>query len=113
MKIRGTESELAILKELGARTKQHRIDLNMTQEDFAERCGLSVSTLVRIEMGTDAKMSNYIKILSALNISENIDLLLPEKQPDYKLIFDKNNVRQRVKSSHKGTHKKWTWEEDK
>ncbi len=113
MKIKGTESELAILKELGVRTKQHRIDLNMTQEDFAERCGLSVSTLVRIEMGTDAKMSNYIKVLSALNLSENIDLLLPEKQPDYKLLFDEKNVRQRAKSKHTKARTKWTWEDDK
>ena len=62
MKITGNESEQTVLKELGARIKQYRISLNITQAELADKCGISSSTEVRIENGVDSKISNYIKI---------------------------------------------------
>ena len=52
MKIIGNESEQAIMKELGTRMKQYRISLNITQKEFADKCGISSSTVVRMENGT-------------------------------------------------------------
>ncbi len=113
MKITGTETELIILKELGTRMKQHRLTLNVTQQEFAKMCGISESTLVRMEMGADSKMSNLIKILFALNMSENLNVLLPEIQPDYKALFEEKAMRQRAKSKNSKQSSNWTWEEDK
>ena len=73
MKISGSESEKTILIELGERIKQHRISLNITQAEMAEKCCVSSSTVTRIENGTDSMVSNYIKILSGLNLSGNIN----------------------------------------
>ena len=72
-----------MLKELGSRIKQHRIALDITQIDLAKKCGISISTETRIESGDDSKMSNYIKIMTALGIIDNINILIPEKQLDY------------------------------
>lgn len=101
------------MKELGIRIKQYRISLNITQTDLADKCGTSVSTVVRIENGIDSKFSSYMKIMSALGLLQNLDMLIPELQPDFKAIFEKKPARQRVKSKNAKLKSGWVWEEDK
>ena len=67
MKITQFENEKTILQEFGNRIKQYRVSMNITQQQLAERCGLSVTTLMRIENGDDTKWSAIIKILSEFN----------------------------------------------
>ena len=88
-------NEKSILIELGHRIKQNRIALNITQAELAKRCGISLSTETRIESGID----NYIKILKGLNVLENLDVLIPEIQPDFKSLYEQKTLRQRVKPS--------------
>lgn len=113
MKITGHESEWAILKELGKRIKEHRIALNMTQMELAKKCNISISTETRIENGDDSKMSNYIRIMEALGILENLDVLIPEAKPDYKAIFEERPARKRVRTGNKQTKSTWVWGEDR
>lgn len=113
MKITGYESEWAILKELGNRIKQRRIALNITQAELAKRCGISMSTEVRIENGEDSKISNLIKLMTALGVVENVDVLIPEEQLDYKAIYEGKTSRKRVRTSNKKVDAAWVWEEDK
>ena len=113
MKITGNESEQAILRELGQRIRQYRISLELTQAELAEKCGISSSTETRIENGVDSKVSNYIRILSGLNLLGNADLLIPEPQQDFKAMYEKKKIRQRVKSSKAKPGAGWTWDEDK
>lgn len=113
MKITGNENEQAILKELGIRMKQYRISLNITQADLADKCGISASTVVRIENGEDSKFSNYIKMLNGLRLTQNIDILIPEVQPDFKALYEQKAPRQRVKSSAANQKSSWVWGEDK
>lgn len=113
MKIIGNENVQFILKELGIRIKQYRISQNITQAELAEQCGISASTEVRIENGIDSKISNYIKILEVLGLLQNLDVLIPEMQEDFKAIYEKKSVRQRVKASKTQRKSDWVWEEDK
>jgi len=113
MKIIGNESTQAVLTELGQRIKQHRISLGLTQAELAETCGISSSTETRIENGEDSKMSNYIRILSGLHILGNIDVLILDPQPDYKALYKKVKVRQRVRARKPKPPSEWTWGEDK
>lgn len=113
MKISGKESEKAILIELGKRIKQYRIASELTQAELAEKCGISSSTETRIESGIDSKMSNYIKILYGLKILENLDAVIPEAQPNLKLLFENSVPKQRVKSKKKKITTDWVWGEDK
>lgn len=113
MKIIGRENEQVIIKELGFRIKQYRISLNITQNGLADKCGLSSSTVVRIESGEDSKISNYIKIMEGLGLLSNIDVLIPEVQPDFKAMFENRTPRQRVKTSHSNHKSNWVWGEDK
>ena len=113
MKITGNESEQAVLKELGMRIKQYRISLNITQMELADKCGTSISTVVRIENGIDSKLSSYMKIMNTLGLMQNFDILIPELQPDFKALFEQKPARQRVKSNKAKSQSDWVWEEDK
>lgn len=113
MRVTGFENEKTILKELGNRIKQYRISLNITQSELADKCGISMSTVVRIENGDDIKFSNYIRILSGLDILENINILIPEVSADYKKIFEEKTPRKRVRQKNETGKADWTWGEDK
>lgn len=113
MKITGYAYEQVILKELGNRIKQFRIARNITQAELAKKCGISSSTEVRIENGEDSKISNYIKILTALGLAENFDLLIPEPQPDFKALYEQTPQKQRATSAARSPKAAWVWEEDK
>lgn len=112
MKLLGIESENDILKEIGFRIKQYRISLNITQTELANRCGVSLSTVVRIENGIDSKLSNYIRILNVFGMVQNIDILIPEAQPDFKALYEQKPARQRVKSKNIKKKTGWVWGED-
>ena len=113
MKITGNESEQTIMKELGFRIKQYRISLNITQNGLADKCGISASTVVRIESGVDSIFSNYLKIMNGLGLIQNMDILIPEPQPDLKAMFENKAPRQRVKTNGSNPKSNWVWEEDK
>ncbi len=112
MKITGNESELTVIRELGQRIRQRRISLGLTQAELAQRCGVSPSTETRIENGEDTKISNFIKILSGLNMLENVDILIPEAQPDFKALYERRALRQRTRSGRSKQESGWKWGED-
>lgn len=72
-----------------------------------------MSTVVRIENGDDTKVSNYIRILSGLDILENINALIPEESADYKQLFEERTPRKRVRIKNEQNVSDWTWGEDK
>lgn len=112
MKIRENDLEKNVLRELGSRVQSTRIDLNLSQVQLAKKCGISVSTLVRIENGEDTKLSNIIKLMQGMGILENLNVLIPERQPYYKDIFYGKPARKRVRAVKKASRSKWTWGED-
>jgi len=57
--------------------KKIREKQNLTQEELAEKSGLSVRTIQRIEAGTEPKGYTLKTLASSLNVSET-DLLIPE-----------------------------------
>ncbi len=113
MIITNLSNEKAILSEIGNRIQQYRVSLNITQAEFAKKCGISLKTIARIENGDDLKLSNLIKILNELNIVENLNVLIPEPQPDYKAMFEEKATRKRARPDKKKTDDTWVWGEDK
>lgn len=104
--------EKETLCEIGKGIRSKRIEKNITQSDFANMCGISVATLTRIENGEDAKLSNVVRILAGLGLSENIKLLIPPAQPDFRELFlNGEKVKQRA-TKKKTTSESWKWGED-
>lgn len=113
MKIANNNDENFILSELGSRIKQYRISLNITQSELAQKCGLSLKTVARIENGNDTNFSNIIKIISEFGLSDNLNILIPEPQPDYKALFEEKKTRRRARHNTAEKAAGWVWGEDK
>ncbi len=71
-------SNLAILREIGQRLKEYRIRKNLQQKELATFAGISLDTVVRLEHGSPISMEKFIRVLRALDMLENFDLLVPE-----------------------------------
>lgn len=100
-------------KIIGERLKQYRINAGMTQQDLEKKSGVSVRSISRLEQGASVQLESLIKILTALNLESNLDLLIPDqtKRPSYYL-KDSEKPKQRVRKKEKTTEIfKWGDEE--
>ena len=70
--------ESEILKEFSKRLAKLRRAQGFTQTELAERAGIGVATLRRIEGGQDSQFETWIKILKALDRISALNALLPE-----------------------------------
>ncbi len=93
--------------ELGKKIKTYRIMKDMSQQDLADKTGVSKRSISRLEQGESVQVDNLFKILLALGLGENIDLLVPDqtKRPSYYLEKEDNKPRRVRKKSEKNTFK--------
>ena len=114
MKINSENNNSAVLSELGARIKRNRIDMQLSQQDFAAKAGISTRTLSAAENGEDIRLSSLLRILRTLNCLENLDLLLPELAFDPESYRTLGRERKRISKSNKNRNKiKWKWEDER
>lgn len=114
MKINSENNNSAVLRKLGARIKRNRIDMQLSQQDFAAKAGISTRTLSAAENGEDIRLSSLLRILRTLNCLENLDLLLPELAFDPESYRTLGRERKRISKSNKNRNKiKWKWEDEK
>lgn len=73
--------------ELGHKIKLYRIMKDMSQQDLADKTGVSKRSVSRLEQGESLQVDNLFKILLALDLGENIELLVPDqtKRPSFYL----------------------------
>ena len=114
MKINSENNNSAVLSELGARIKRNRIDMQLSQQDFAAKAGISTRTLSAAENGEDIRLSSLIRIIRTLGCLENLELLLPELAFDPESYRTLGRERKRISKSNKNRNKiKWKWEDEK
>lgn len=117
MKISGSENNKFIREEIAKRIKAYRIDYPMTREELAEKSGVSLRTIARIESGDTTQFDNIVNIMRALDCLERIDLLFQDSEVrPSQLIKNDSNVRKRASSRKKnstGRNSDWVWKEDK
>lgn len=77
MKIDQFFNPLAILNELSVRLCSYRQSQNLTQTDLAKAAGVGKRTIERIEAGMDTQLSTLFKIMSALDLTKNLEQLIP------------------------------------
>ena len=75
------------IKELGQKLKTYRIMNEMSQQDLEDKSGVSKRSISRLEQGEAVQVDNLFKILLALGLGDNIELLIPDqtKRPSYYL----------------------------
>lgn len=102
----------AILRTLGERIARHRLDRNWTQDRLAEEAGISRPTLARLERGSSATLTNWVRVLRALDLLENLDQLVPERPPSpLKQLEAQSGERARASGRHakRAPVKGWRW----
>ena len=110
MKINSENNNSAVLSELGARIKRNRIDMQLSQQDFAAKAGISTRTLSAAENGEDIRLSSLLRILRTLNCLENLELLLPELAFDPESYRTLGRERKRVSRTSEGKDtSEWKW----
>ena len=114
MKINSENNNSAVLRELGARIKRNRIDMQLSQQDFAAKAGISTRTLSAAENGEDIRLSNLLRILRTLNCLENLDLILPELAFDPESYRTLGRERKRVsRTIENNDTSEWKWGDEK
>ena len=96
------------LSELGQKIKTYRIMKEMSQQDLEDRTGVSKRSISRLEQGNSVQVDNLFKILLALDLGENIELLVPDqtKRPSFYLQKTDNKPK-RVRRKTNKTDFKW------
>ena len=100
MDLRGAITTEAVQQAIGKAVKEYRISRKLTQQDLADRSGVSLRSISRTERGEDISLELFIKIMRALGLQENLGLLIPDisRSPSYYLEKTPKRVR---KSSEK------------
>lgn len=105
-------SDDAVLKEIGHRIAQYRLNQNKTQAVLAQQAGVSNRTLSRVEHGNSVQATSIIRILRVLQLVENLDCLIPEPaaSPVQQLKMQ-GKQRQRASSKPAKSIKRepWSW----
>ena len=66
------------LKEIGKRIRAYRIDYPLSQAELAKKSGIAIRSISRLENGEDIQFGNLFKVLIALDLDANIDMLVPD-----------------------------------
>lgn len=90
-------SSKALLLMLGERIKAYRIDYPMTQKELADKSGVSVRSIQNFENGKDIQLHNVIKLIKALDLGENLNLLIPDVSKKPSMYLEKTKKRVRVR----------------
>ncbi len=112
MEIDKNLTDMTILTEIGKRLARRRLDMNLTQAELAFRAGISKSTLERIESGKSTQLTNFIRILRALDLVQAIDSFLPKNKPGpIELMKNKGKEKKRANPNRKinKSEKSWSW----
>ena len=110
MKLTNDNSDSAILKEIGNRIAQYRLNQDKTQAALAQEAGVSNRTMTRVENGNSIQALSLIRILRALKLVENLDALIPEPvaSPVQQLKMQ-GKQRKRASSKLKKPSREGTW----
>lgn len=88
-------SDYDIIRELCQKLKSIRQSCCFSQQEFAEKCGVSIITIKRIESGkvNDITMGTLLKIMRISGTLEGIVDLLPDLPASPYLINEKTGQR--------------------
>ena len=90
-----------IVRTIGARFRDHRMEMNMTREQVANETGLSMTTLYKLESGkmTDISLGTILKLLRFIGLLENWEKIIPELPESPYLYRTEHRKKQRIRHS--------------
>lgn len=100
------------LQMIGKRIKLYRVYSGISQKELEEKSGISVRTLSRLESGKSIQLESFVKVLVALDLSENIELIIPDQSKRPSMYLEKASSKQRA-SKKKTKLEKFKWGDEK
>ena len=87
--------------------KTYRIMKELSQQDLEDKTGVSKRSISRLEQGESVQVDNLFKILLALDLGDNIELLVPDqtKRPSFYLEKTDNKPKRVRKKTEKNEFK--------
>lgn len=96
--------------EISKRLKAYRILSSMTQQELADKTGLSLRSISNLESGKDVQASTLITVIEYLGLGAALLSVIPnpEERPSVQVMKAKGQAKQRVRKNHvKRTTFKW------
>lgn len=93
------KSDKTLLRELGGRLKQLRLNQNLSQEQVARAAGVGRTTVVKLEGGQPVTLLRFVQVLRALGALEQLDRFLPEPGAGPLQLLELKGKRRRRASS--------------
>jgi transcriptional regulator with XRE-family HTH domain len=117
MKITNQATDEALLRELGGRLAQARLEKNLTQAQLAIQAGISKRTVERLEAGkAGTQLSAFVRVCRALELIERLEILVPETAPSPMTQLKLGGRKRRRASApkapgaiHESAPGTWTW----
>lgn len=91
-------SDAAILRELGGRLRQRRLDKNWTQAALADRAGVNRTTVGDLERGKPSSLLTLVQVMRALGVVDQLSALVPARGPS-PIELAKRRGRQRKRAT--------------
>lgn len=93
--MKGRKDDREYLYDLGTKIKLYRIMKELSQQDLADKTGVSKRTISRLEQGGSVQTDSLFKILIALDLGDNIEMLVPDQtqRPSYYLKPSENRPK--------------------
>lgn len=98
----------AILRQIGSKLKELRIEKNMKQAELADASGVSVFTISSVENGKTTSQLTIVQLLRALGHLDYLNRFFQEETISpiaYAKLLKNNKKKIRVKSSSADTNK--------
>ena len=96
------------IRELGQKIKRYRVTKEISQQDLEDKTGVSKRSISRLEQGESIQVDNLFKILLALDLGENIELLVPDQTKRPSFFLEKADDRpKRVRKRTEKSEFKW------
>lgn len=103
-----TDTVNEVLTGLGVRLAALRQSRRLTQEELAQRAGLSKRTIERLENATaDVRLSAFVAVCQILGLTEGFDALLPAVELGPLALARGERLPKRVRKSHQKPNAIW------
>lgn len=94
------KTDKQMMDELAARVQSLRLQLNLTQQEVANKAGISRNTIKNIESGKGCSLSNFIKVSRVMGRAEDVELLFKKQvRPTERLALKRNSEPVRVRAT--------------
>lgn len=105
-----------MLEELGRRVARVRIERDWSQQMLADKSGVSLSSISRLESGQSVTLQNFLQIVDALGLAGNLDQLIPPDEPGPMALLTGASEKRRQRAPRRPTSASdnaakagWTW----